>query len=143
MCGKRVGNLWNSVETLWKVDGKCVERGWKVCGKRVGTLWKSTDQLDLSPSYVDLYPSKGTIFLWITANHIPVDAYIQETKILHECAMRDIDVLASTGLSRTLVEDLPVRVGALVEAESLLFSNGSPGMIRSKNGQRNPPLPMI
>ena len=50
-------------------------------------------------------------------HHIPVEVYIQEAKIVHEWAMNDIEALISIGLSRELLEDLPIRIGALTQAE--------------------------
>lgn len=75
-----------------------------------------------------------------TPHHIPVDAYIQEAKTLCEWAMKDIDVLVSTGLSRELVEDLPVRIGALIEAESLLYVQRKSGDEAGQTWAKESPL---
>ena len=52
-------------------------------------------------------------------HHIPVSTYIQEAKNLYQWAQEDKQALTAAGLSWQLVEDLPVRSGALVEAEAL------------------------
>ena len=53
-----------------------------------------------------------------TPHHVPVEAYIQESQSLYRRALKDKDALIAAGLSWELVEDLPVRIGALIEAES-------------------------
>ena len=45
--------------------------------------------------------------------------YIQEAEHLYEWCLEDKDELTAKGLDWTLVEDLPVRCGALSEAESI------------------------
>ena len=60
-------------------------------------------------------------------HHIPVDVYIQEAEIVHEWAMDDIEALISIGLSRELLEDLPIRIGALTQAESLWYAQRNSG----------------
>ncbi len=53
-----------------------------------------------------------------TPHHVPVYAYIQETQSLYRWVKEDKDVLTAAGLPWELVEDLPLRIGALIEAES-------------------------
>ena len=53
-----------------------------------------------------------------TPHHIPVRIYIQESDYLYEWCQEDKDALTAKGLDWTVVEDLPVRCGALCEAES-------------------------
>lgn len=52
-------------------------------------------------------------------HHIPVDVYVQEAENLHHWCQTDRQELTSRGLDWELVEDIPVRCGALREAESL------------------------
>lgn len=51
--------------------------------------------------------------------HIPVGLYAQEAENLYRWCQEDKDQLAARGLSREIVSDLPARIGALMEAESL------------------------
>ena len=51
-------------------------------------------------------------------NSIPVDVYLQEAENLHHWATKDLEALLSAGLEQNYVTDLPVRAGALREAES-------------------------
>jgi hypothetical protein len=51
-------------------------------------------------------------------NSIPVGIYIQEAEYLYKWCQADKDALMAKGLDWTVVEDLPVRCGALREAES-------------------------
>jgi hypothetical protein len=51
-------------------------------------------------------------------NSIPVEIYIQEAEHLLAWCQEDKDELTASGLDWTVVEDLPVRCGALREAES-------------------------
>ena len=51
-------------------------------------------------------------------NLMPIRIYIQESEHLYEWCQLDKDDLTASGLDWTLVEDLPVRCGALSEAES-------------------------
>lgn len=53
-----------------------------------------------------------------TPHHIPVGAYIQEAETLYHQARKDKEELISVGVSWELIEDLPIRAGALIEAES-------------------------
>jgi hypothetical protein len=52
-------------------------------------------------------------------NSMPMRIYIQESEHLFEWCQQDKDDLTVKGLDWTLVEDLPVRTGALSEAESI------------------------
>jgi len=54
-----------------------------------------------------------------TPNAIPVDAYLQEAENLYHWCQEDKETLTGVGLAWELVDDLPVRSGALREAESL------------------------
>jgi hypothetical protein len=56
-----------------------------------------------------------------TPHHIPVDVYIQEADTLYHWCQADKEVLTAVGLSWELVEDLPIRIGALTRAESLWY----------------------
>jgi hypothetical protein len=51
--------------------------------------------------------------------NVPVDVYLQEAENLYHWAGDDRAKLEAIGLDGTLVDDLPVRCGALREAESL------------------------
>ncbi|RLU02756.1 MAG: hypothetical protein D9N11_07555 [Ketobacter sp.] len=53
--------------------------------------------------------------------NIPVKAYLQEAENLYHWAQEDKTTLLSAGLPWTWVQDLPQRIGALREAESLWF----------------------
>jgi len=50
--------------------------------------------------------------------NIPVDNYLQEAEYLYHWVMEDKDELCARGLDWNLVEDLPVRAGALREAQA-------------------------
>ena len=52
-------------------------------------------------------------------NNIPVDVYIQEAENLYHWALKDKEDLTNRGLQWNYVEELPIRAGALREAESL------------------------
>lgn len=51
--------------------------------------------------------------------HIPPDACIQEANTLYEYALEDKEILMARGLNWELVEDLPIRLEALSEAEAI------------------------
>ena len=53
--------------------------------------------------------------------NMPVAAFIQEAEDLHKWCADDQAQLTGAGLDWTIVNDLPVRAGALREAESLWF----------------------
>jgi len=53
-----------------------------------------------------------------TPHHIPVRVYIQEAGTLYHQARKDKEALISVGVPWELVEDLPIRIAALIEAES-------------------------
>jgi hypothetical protein len=53
-----------------------------------------------------------------TPNSIPVGIYIQEAECLYTWCQDDKEELMSKGLDWTVVEELPIRCGALREAES-------------------------
>ena len=50
---------------------------------------------------------------------IPVDVYLQEGENLYHWSLDDKSKLADVGLDAALIDDLPVRAGALREAQSL------------------------
>ena len=52
-------------------------------------------------------------------HNIPIPVYIQEAENLYVWALDDKDALTRAGLSWEPVEDLPVRIGALKEAEAV------------------------
>ncbi|MCP5046992.1 MAG: hypothetical protein GY940_07450 [bacterium] len=51
-------------------------------------------------------------------NNIPVDIYLQESEALNHWCQDDKDALIAKGLAWELVDDIPVRSGALRESES-------------------------
>jgi hypothetical protein len=51
-------------------------------------------------------------------HHIPVGIYIQEAEKLYTWCQDDKEELKAKGLDWTVVEDLPIRCGALIESES-------------------------
>jgi hypothetical protein len=51
-------------------------------------------------------------------HHIPIAVYIQEAENLYHWAQQDKDALIAAGLAWELMEDLPQRCGALIEAEA-------------------------
>lgn len=51
--------------------------------------------------------------------HIPVGLYAQEAENLYRWCQEDKELLVARGLSWDLVADIPARIGALMEAESL------------------------
>ena len=53
--------------------------------------------------------------------NMPVAVYIQESEDLHKWCSDDQTQLTAAGLDWTIVDDLPLRAGALREAESLWF----------------------
>jgi len=52
-------------------------------------------------------------------HNIPIPVYCQEADILYIWALDDKDALTAAGLAWELVEDLPLRLGALKEAEAV------------------------
>ena len=73
---------------------------------------------------VDDYNKKIEVIKTITddqikvPNSIPIGIYIQEAEYLYSWCQDDKEELTSKGLDWTVVEDLPIRCGALREAES-------------------------
>ena len=53
---------------------------------------------------------------------LPVGIYSQECENLYHWALEDADELASVGISRAILDDLPVRAGACREAQSIWMS---------------------
>ncbi|MCP5049740.1 MAG: hypothetical protein GY940_21405 [bacterium] len=60
-------------------------------------------------------------------HHIPMDTYIQEADALYYWSREDREALTGAGLSGDLLEDLPVRSGALREAELLWYVRKNTG----------------
>ncbi len=56
-----------------------------------------------------------------TPSSIPVDAYVQEAENLYDWCQDDQEALTAKGLNWELVDDIPLRAGALSRAESLWF----------------------
>jgi hypothetical protein len=54
-----------------------------------------------------------------TPHNIPVGIYTQEAENLYGYALEDKDALAAVGLPPELLEDLPIRIGALREASTI------------------------
>jgi hypothetical protein len=52
---------------------------------------------------------------------IPVDVYLQESENLHHWSIADAVKLATAGITQEMLDDIPVRAGALRESESLWF----------------------
>jgi hypothetical protein len=52
---------------------------------------------------------------------IPVDVYLQESENLHHRSIADAVKLATAGITQEMLDDIPVRAGALRESESLWF----------------------
>ncbi|MCP4213644.1 MAG: hypothetical protein GY765_03260 [bacterium] len=59
-------------------------------------------------------PEKDILFL----NHMPTGVYIQEAKSLYHWSLTDKETLTGAGLSLNLLEDIPVRVEALLDAQA-------------------------
>ena len=83
-------------------------------------------------------------------HNIPIPVYIQEAENLYVWALDDKDALTRAGLSWEPVEDLPVRIGALKEAEAVWnairisipdaatkWAKGYPGAYELKNQIRH------
>ncbi|MCP5108348.1 MAG: hypothetical protein GY950_33485 [bacterium] len=56
-----------------------------------------------------------------TPHHIPVSMYAGEAKTLYHQARKDKEAFIAAGFPWELVEDLPIRTGALIEAEALWY----------------------
>jgi hypothetical protein len=50
---------------------------------------------------------------------IPVDVFLQEAENLHHWSLDDFDALKVVGISKEMINDLPVRAGACREAQSV------------------------
>ncbi len=75
-----------------------------------------------------------------TPHHIPVDVYIQEAQTLYSWARLDKEALTAAGLSWELVEDLPIRIGTLIEAESSWYVQRKNGVEATETWAREAPL---
>jgi len=58
-----------------------------------------------------------------TPHNIPVGTYIQEANGLYNYAREDKDALAVVGLPPELVDDLPIRLGALIQADNTWYKD--------------------
>jgi hypothetical protein len=65
-------------------------------------------------------------------HHIPVNIYIMEAHYLYDWCQDDKEELMAKGLDWTVVEDLPVRCGALSEAESKWINQQSQRRVSAK-----------
>lgn len=70
------------------------------------------------------YESKLAIIRAITRGEIlrptiPMAVYHQEAEYVHKLAGPDVDLLVAAGLERYLFDDMPVRIGASREAQSI------------------------
>ena len=54
---------------------------------------------------------------------MPVKAFLEEAEFLYKWAREDKEALLAAGLEWDFVEDLPVRAGALREAETIWFND--------------------
>jgi|GEM_PF-202203 len=75
-----------------------------------------------------------------TPHHIPVEVYIQEAKTLYYWAQEDKEALTFVGLSWELVEDLPIRIGALIQAEASWYLRRNTGNEAAEKWANQSPL---
>ncbi|MCP5103265.1 MAG: hypothetical protein GY950_07800 [bacterium] len=75
----------------------------------------SKDDYDVKIDVINAVPDD----LVKTSHNIPVDTYVQEAENLHKWCRKDQEALTAKGLDWNLVTDIPLRSGALREAESL------------------------
>lgn len=54
---------------------------------------------------------------------MPVDTYLQESENLAKWSIMDAEALATIGITLAMLNDLPVRAGALREAQSIWFKD--------------------
>ncbi|MFB6317298.1 hypothetical protein [Saccharicrinis sp. FJH54] len=54
---------------------------------------------------------------------LPVDVFLQETENLYHWSLRDAEKLIGVGITQDMIDDLPVRAGALRQAQSLWFKD--------------------
>ena len=54
---------------------------------------------------------------------MPVDTYLQESENLAKWSLMDAELLATIGITQAMLNDLPVRAGALREAQSIWFKD--------------------
>jgi len=134
-CGNYPRDLWKRVRKLWKWGARPVEIGSVTCGKGSSECVFTFPPIDGSlqclynhlMSNRDDYEKKLETLTAIeddrikSPHHVPVDAYTQESQSLYHQALADKDALTAAGLSWELVEDLPLRIGAMIEAESSYY----------------------
>lgn len=77
---------------------------------------------------IDDYNAKLDVFALMPDNetkspNMPVKAYLEEAEFLYKRALEDEEALVGAGLQWDLVQDLPVRAGALREAETIWFNS--------------------
>jgi hypothetical protein len=75
-----------------------------------------------------------------TPHHIPVGTYIQEANALYNYAREDKDALAAVGLPPELVDDLPNRIGALIEADKNWYKYRNTLKKNSREWEKRAPL---
>lgn len=79
--------------------------------------------------FADHYLIKLDLFMSIPADQVlqpgsePVHVFLHEAETLYFNSLEDIELLLSGGLCRELVDDLPARISALREAESLWIAS--------------------
>ncbi len=73
-------------------------------------------------------------------HHVPVDVYSQEAENLYIWVQDDREALTAAGLSWELVEDLPIRCGALIHAEAVWQSQRKAGKESSHEWAERSPL---
>lgn len=59
----------------------------------------------------------------VTEPAMPVDVYLQESENLAKWSIMDLAPLAAVGITQVMINDLPVRAGALREAQSVWFKD--------------------
>ena len=59
----------------------------------------------------------------VTEPTMPVDVYLQEAENLAKWSIMDLAPLAAIGITQQMINDLPVRAGALREAQSVWFKD--------------------
>jgi hypothetical protein len=59
----------------------------------------------------------------VTEPAMPVDVYLQEAENLAKWSIMDLAPLAAVGITQVMINDLPVRAGALREAQSVWFKD--------------------
>ena len=76
----------------------------------------STDDYQAKIAEIEAIPAEQ-----VRSPNMPVDVFLQEIENTHKWIQEDKVKMVSAGLDWTLVDDLPLRAGALREAQSLWF----------------------